>query len=407
MSSGGHTAARRVWRRHATATTAAVALSALALVTGCQSSTSSSAAKVPAKAAVVVPKVPQAKITVAPADAALGVRPETPVSVAVADGKLTSVTVTDAEKRAVLGTVAPDGSSFTAPGPLRLKAVYTVTAAAVDAAGLVTNSVTTFKTIKPKADLTTSISPVRGSRVGVGMPIVVRLSDKVTDRAAVQQAFTVTTSTPVEGAWTWLGSKELHYRPKAYWPAGIKVSVKVKLRGVDAGAGVWGDENRTVKFAVSDSMVSVVNVDRLTMKVYRNGKLARTIPVSTGKAGFLTRSGIKVISEKYKLKVMDATTIGIGKNSPEYYRLDVPYAMRITNSGEFVHAAPWSVGSQGRVRVSHGCVGMSTGNAIWLFNQTHIGDVVKVVGSPRHLEPGNGWTDWNVSWPTWLKGSAV
>jgi hypothetical protein len=46
-------------------------------------------------------------------------------------------------------------------------------------------------------------------------------------------------------------------------------------------------------------------------------------------------------------------------------------------------------------------------NAIWLFNNTHVGDVIKVVGSPRTLEPGNGYTDWNVSWDKWLEGSAL
>ena len=85
---------------------------------------------------------------------------------------------------------------------------------------------------------------------------------------------------------------------------------------------------------------------------------------------------------------MDASTIGISQSDPEYYRLEVPYAMRVTWSGEFVHAAPWSTGDQGRANVSHGCVGMSMSNAIWLFNQSTVGDVVKVVGSPRHARAG-------------------
>ena len=42
--------------------------------------------------------------------------------------------------------------------------------------------------------------------------------------------------------------------------------------------------------------------------------------------------------------------------------------MRETNSGEFLHAAPWSVGSQGNANVSHGCTGMSTANAQWLYD---------------------------------------
>ena len=42
--------------------------------------------------------------------------------------------------------------------------------------------------------------------------------------------------------------------------------------------------------------------------------------------------------------------------------------MRLTYSGEFLHAAPWSVGSQGYANVSHGCTGMSTANAQWLYD---------------------------------------
>jgi lipoprotein-anchoring transpeptidase ErfK/SrfK len=170
---------------------------------------------------------------------------------------------------------------------------------------------------------------------------------------------------------------------------------------------VWGLTSRTVKFRTGSSMISVVDVNKRTLTVTRNGEVARVIPVTTGKAGFLTRNGIKVILEKHQLKVMDATTIGISQGDPEYYRLDVPYAMRVTWSGEFVHSAPWSVGSQGRTNVSHGCVGMSPTNAVWLYNQSTVGDVVKVVGSPRSLEPGNGYTDWNVSWEDWTAGSAI
>jgi lipoprotein-anchoring transpeptidase ErfK/SrfK len=153
--------------------------------------------------------------------------------------------------------------------------------------------------------------------------------------------------------------------------------------------------------------VSIVDVNKHTLTVYRNGAKARVIPVTTGKAEFLTRNGTKVILEKHTLKIMDASTVGISKSSPEYYRLEVPYAMRVTWSGEFVHAAPWSTAHQGRENVSHGCVGMSMSNAIWLFNLSSVGDVVKVVGSPRKLEPGNGYTDWNVAWNDWLAGSAL
>ena len=102
-----------------------------------------------------------------------------------------------------------------------------------------------------------------------------------------------------------------------------------------------------MKFRTGSSMISVVDVDRHTLTVWRNGKKARVIPVSTGKDGFLTRNGTKVILEKHTLKIMDASTIGISQSDPEYYRMEVPYAMRVTWSGEFVHAAPWSTGEPG------------------------------------------------------------
>jgi lipoprotein-anchoring transpeptidase ErfK/SrfK len=388
-------------KRHVAA--AALAALALLLASGCESPGT------PAQAAAEVAqkKVPLAAISIEPAPYLVEVRPDAPIKVAASNGKLTSVVLTGRKGRTVEGTIAADGSTWTSDGRLSLNTTYTVLATAVNADGVSSSTQSEFTTIKPKVKLTTSISPLNGQTVGVGMPIVVRLNAPVKKRAAVERALTVTSSKSIEGSWTWISDQELHFRPREYWPSGTKVTVQVKLQDVEAGKGVWGAENRTIKFQVGASMVSIVDVNRLHLTVYRNGKVARVIPVTTGKAGFLTRNGIKVVSEKHVLKIMDASTIGISKSDPEYYRLEVPYALRVSNSGEFVHAAPWSVASQGGVRVSHGCVGMSTANAIWLFNQTHIGDIVQVVGSPRQLEPGNGWTDWNVKWSTWLQGSAL
>lgn len=391
--------ARRPVRR---AVGAALAAVGLLLAAGCQSTAPSSQA-----ASRAEQKIPQAQITVDPAASAAEVRPDAKVKVTVSKGKLTNVTVTDDKNKPVAGSMSGDAQTWTSTDSLQLAASYSVRASAVDAKGLTTSWASAFSTVKPKADLTTSISPLTGMTVGVGMPIIVRLSAPVTNRAAVQRGLTVDSAKPIEGSWSWMGNQELHFRPKAYWPAYNSVTLHVRLRGVDGGKGVWGAEDRTVAFTTGASMVSIVDVTKHQLSVFRNGKLTRRVPITTGRNGYLTRNGIKVISEKWKMKIMDASTIGISKSSPDYYYLKVPYAMRMTNSGEFVHAAPWSVSSQGRVNVSHGCVGMSMSNAIWLFNQTHIGDIVQVVNSPRRLEPGNGWTDWNVPWATWVQGSAA
>ena len=394
-------------RRGRAALLVTAAAAALALVAGCSSTGSPRTPAAQAAVDAAQHTVSKATVALQPTSGSVDVPADQPVTVTASEGKLTSVTVTSEKNRTVAGEMSADATTWTSTGPLKLDNHYRIVAAAVDADGVGTESSGVFATVAPRTVLETSISPLSGQSVGVGMPIIVRFNATVRDRAAVEKALVVTSSKPAEGAWSWVSDTEVHYRPKDYWPAYDKVTLDVNLKGVDAGRGVWGMKNRAVSFRTGSSMVSIVDVDAHTLTVFRNGQKARVIPVTTGKAEFLTRNGTKVILEKHTLKVMDSTTVGIPKRSPEYYRLDVPYAMRVTWSGEFVHAAPWSTGSQGRDNVSHGCVGMSMTNAIWLFNQSEVGDIVKVVGSPRPLEPGNGYTDWNVSWPDWLAGSAL
>ena len=83
-------------------------------------------------------------------------------------------------------------------------------------------------------------------------------------------------------------------------------------------------------------MVSTVDITAHTMTVTRNGKVIRVIPITTGKAGFQTRGGIKVIMNKERYPVMDSTTVDIPADSPDAYHLKVEYALRLTWSGEFV-----------------------------------------------------------------------
>jgi lipoprotein-anchoring transpeptidase ErfK/SrfK len=253
-----------------------------------------------------------------------------------------------------------------------------------------------------------SVAPLQGETVGVGMPVIVTFDIPVTKRAEIERNLTVETSEDVKGTWHWLSDTEVHYRPKTYWPSGTKVKVDVGINGVDAGNGIYGQEDRNVSFKVGSSVISTVNVATHQMDVEINGQHARTIPITAGKPGFTTRSGVKVIMEKHEVKAMDAATVGISEGSSEYYNIpDVEYAMRVTHSGEFLHAAPWSVGSQGVTNVSHGCVGMSTENAAWLFGISKRGDVVKTVNSGRPLDFGNGWTDWDISYKDYKEGSAL
>jgi lipoprotein-anchoring transpeptidase ErfK/SrfK len=223
----------------------------------------------------------------------------------------------------------------------------------------------------------------------------------------VEQALTVYTPTPIEGAWSWSSPSQVQFRPKDYWPANIDVTVDLDLKGVEAAKRVYGARNTSTTFTIGPRMITQIDAQSYTAKVFRDGERVRVMPITTGKAGFETRSGVKVVVSKERTRIMDAATGGTEESDPEYYRLEVEYAMRVTYSGEFLHAAPWSVGSQGYANVSHGCVGMSTANAQWLYDMTNVGDVVEVSGTSNPQNLGNGITVWNEGWKEWLADSTT
>ena len=336
--------------------------------------------------------------------------PADPVQVSVVDGRLQSVLLQGPDGP-VDGSLSPDHRSWVLdPGSLDFDASYALTAVAVDAGGRPATVGQTFSTVEPERMVSVDLAmPSAGSTVGVGMPIRLRFDRKVVDRTAVERALTVSTTAaaPVVGAWAWPDARTVEFRPQAYWPGNIDVRVDARLHGVQSAPGVYGIGDEVFEFAIGPSIVTKVDAATHQADVIVDGELARRIPITTGKEGFTTRSGIKVVMTKERTRIMDAATTGIGTGDAEYYRLNVEYALRVTNSGEFVHAAPWSAGSHGRANVSHGCIGMSTTNAGWLWEQSSIGDVVEVTGTGREQDLGNGITVWNEDWAQWLSRSAT
>jgi lipoprotein-anchoring transpeptidase ErfK/SrfK len=331
------------------------------------------------------------------------------VQVSAEGGSLTKVRV-ESPAGPLSGELSGDGTRWTANGRLEPGTDYVVRAVAERSDGKRVSRTSRFHT----EDLTlaeqtyASVSPLQGETVGVGMPVIVTFDVPVTDRASIEEHMSVSATPRQPGTWHWLSDTEVHWRPKSYWRAGSDVSVDLDINSVPAGAGIYGQENRHLDFHVGDANVYKVNAQTHQMRVFQNGSLLRTIPITTGKAGFTTRSGTKVIIEKFETKHMRSETVGIAEGSPEFYDIDdVQYAMRLTYSGEFIHAAPWSVGSQGFENVSHGCTGMSTANAEWLYNMTRRGDVVEYTGTDRPMTLDNGFGDWNASFADYASASAL
>ncbi|MEU3481875.1 Ig-like domain-containing protein [Streptomyces sp. NPDC033753] len=336
-------------------------------------------------------------------------------------GRLADVTVTDRRGRRVAGTPSADGTRWTSAGALPAGGRYTArlvverpgTAAEAPRRHLARLDLRT--TAAPAGErLTVTFGPEGGGTYGVGQPITAELSRPVpaedpAARRIVERALQVRSEPRVEGSWHWVDSATLHYRPRDYWPPRTRIRVHSGLDALHVGTGLYGGPSRPLTLTTGDRVEAVTDVSALKMTVFRDGRAIRTIPVTTGKAGYRTRGGIKVVLAKEPLVHMRGDSIGIARGSRDYFDLKVRWATRVTWSGEYLHAAPWSVDAQGSENVSHGCTGMSTEDAAWLFRTVREGDLVRVVnGYGEPMTPfGNGFGDWNLSWPEWQRGSAL
>lgn len=249
--------------------------------------------------------------------------------------------------------------------------------------------------------------PNDGEVVGVGQPIAVRFDENITNRAAAEKAIKVTTTPKVDGAFYWLNNREVRWRPAEYWKPGTKVTVDVNTYGVEVGDGLFGQDNVNTNFTIGDQVIAVADDATKTLTVRRNGEVVKVMPISMGKDSSPTNNGVYIIGDRFAELVMDSSTYGVPVNSPNGYRTEVDYATQMSYSGIYVHGAPWSVGSQGYSNVSHGCLNVSTSNALWFYENTKRGDVVEVVGTVGSPLPGTeGLGDWNIPWPQWKAGNA-
>ncbi|BBC37136.1 uncharacterized protein SGFS_084300 [Streptomyces graminofaciens] len=329
------------------------------------------------------------------------------------DGRITDVTAVDATGRYVAGELTADGGRWHSTSPLAANAHYTVRVSTEDEDGAPGRKTLSFHTGRPltKKRLNVTFGPKAG-KYGVGQPVTAELSRPVKDKAAravVERALKVDSTPSADGAWHWVDDKKLHYRPKEYWPANATINVHSNLQGIKVGERLWGGKAKPLKLTTGDRVIAITDAASHQMTVYKNDKVIKEIPITTGKPGFDTRNGVKVVLGKEYFVRMRGASIGIARGSSDDYDLPVYYATRVTWSGEYVHAAPWSTGSQGYANVSHGCTGMSTGNAEWFFNAIREGDIVKVVNSSGDtMAPfGNGFGDWNLDWKKWREGSAL
>ena len=230
-----------------------------------------------------------------------------------------------------------------------------------------------------------SFNPVNGSIVGAAKPIYINFQRPIANRQMAEDAIHISSTPAVPGRFYWTSDTQVRWRPQDFWPAGTVVNI-------DA-AGTKSS------FTVPEQLVATIDDNTKQMEVMRDGELVKTFPVSLGKSGYETKNGTYYVLEKFDDIVMDSSTYGVPVDDPsgEGYKLKVKDAVRIDNSGIFVHGAPWSEGSQGSSNVSHGCINLSAEDAAWFKQNFGSGDavVIKNTDGGMYTQP-DGASDWQM-----------
>ncbi|MFI9810372.1 Ig-like domain-containing protein [Streptomyces sp. NPDC052301] len=362
------------------------------------------------------PPTPEEVIRVTPDDGSKAVRPRQPLRITVPDGRLEKVSVVrqqDAQQTPVPGRVSADGLTWRPDqDQLALAAKYTVDVVALDTRGRRSARHTTFTTFVPDQRFIAYVTPENRATVGTGMIVSLAFSRDIVNRAAVERAVHVSARPSVEIRPHWFGKNRLDFRPERYWKPGTEVTVDLGLRDVEGAKGVYGLQSKTFSFTVGRSQVSLVDAESHTMEVRRDGRLLATVPITAGAPKHPTYNGKMVVMDMLEETRMNSQTVGFGG---EYDIPDVPHAMKLTDSGTFLHGNYWAPDAPGNANVSHGCVGLrdvkgggSDTPAGWFFDRSLVGDVVEVVNSKdKTVSPDNGLSGWNMTWKEWKAGSAV
>jgi lipoprotein-anchoring transpeptidase ErfK/SrfK len=248
-----------------------------------------------------------------------------------------------------------------------------------------------------------------GQTFGVAMPIIAYFSKAITDASVFDKVVTVTVNgKPVNGAWYFEKSSqssqalEAHYRMATYWPAHASINVSMPLAGLWAGKGFVFDNSLTL--AMKTGAAQLVKIDGRTkrMRVYSDGRLIKTFAVSLGKAQTPTYLGTAVVIGKANPQHM------VSAPGEPFYSIEVPWSVRVTYDGEFIHDAYWN-NELGQQNLSHGCTNLSPADAKWYYKFAQIGDPATWTntGTSKVIPVWDGYGDWNVPWSTYQQGGLL
>ncbi|WP_240489874.1 L,D-transpeptidase [Actinomadura atramentaria] len=354
------------------------------------------------------------QVVVTPGDGEGKAKPEDGVQVKVTGGTIQQVTVTRKGKP-VEGALTGDKTGWKSRTLLPGSA-YQVSAVAVSPKGKTTTVQASFRTLKAANQLrVVDVVPNAGEKVGVGMPIQVTFNQPVKDREAVEAALEVKSTKPATGAWRWLSDTQVVFRTEKYWQANQKVSLKAKIGGVKSGARTYGVADFNRSFRIGDEHIITASTKTHKLVVKKNGVKVKSWGISAGRGGrvvngvdtYLTTSGVHLTMGKENPAIMTSEWMGVKPDEPGGYKEVIPFAVRISDSGEYIHSMASTVWAQGHQNVSHGCLNSSPAAAQWFYKFSYRGDPVIIKGTSRKLQWNNGWSYYQMSFASWVKGGAL
>jgi lipoprotein-anchoring transpeptidase ErfK/SrfK len=337
-----------------------------------------------------------ARVHIVPADGRTSAAPQNGISVRATRGKLTSVRV-HTTGDPVTGDMNAASTSWHSTWTLDVDTHYTVVARAVDANGRSVTTKSSFQTLSPSQTFRTQIFEGYRQQYGVGMPVILQFSQPIENKSLVERSLQLWSSKPIVGAWYWDGDQTLYFRPRSYWPTNTTVKFVGHLNGILGAPGVYGEHTLRQTFLIGRSLISVADTQTHHVQIFLDKKLFGDWPMSSGRPGDDTPNGTYLTIDKANPVLM----VGPG------YHIEVPWSVRFTWSGDYMHDAFWSVGEQGFTNVSHGCVNLSPANAETYYKLAVAGDPVTITGSPKGGTWDNGWTVWFLTWRDLVKGSAL
>ncbi|GAB3538171.1 Ig-like domain-containing protein [Arthrobacter tecti] len=342
---------------------------------------------------------------VTPTDGAAGVNPVTPPEIRAENATVEDVVLEPMDGgEAISGALSEDGTTWKADERLSFATEYSFEFVLIDSAGGRDRIQQTFTTVLPANEANAWMYPADGSTVGTGQTIEITFSEPVTNKADVENAITITSTSGQEGAFYWLNENKVRYRPQEFWEPNSTITVDMQLFGVDFGNGMIGNFDDTFSFQTHNTRLAVVDNATKQMQVFIDGKLERTFPVTLGTEEWPSFFGYYTVMEQYEQTKFTAESIGLQPGDPAYYEPTlVNYASRISNGGAFVHEAlPAAQSVLGVTNVSHGCVGMSPEGAKYFYEVFGPGDMVQILNTSKGpVQVWDGFGDWNVPWTEW------